>query len=160
MSHGAVTQQCCWDSFSDVCSVFNQLNYQFFSIMFLITLNSLWCVVYYDSKTTPLLCKMKDMGDCLIGAKPPNQRGLFTITVSKPAAKHSVSSTQTIVMWSISSKDSVLVTRPWSSFFFHTVEVMLHLFFSTCKRDVRAKLVSEPGNIWVGFLRAGVGGNR
>lgn len=31
------------------------------------------------------------------------------------------------------------------------------LFLSTCGNDPRAKLVSEPGNIWAGFWRAGEG---
>lgn len=35
------------------------------------------------------------------------------------------------------------------------VRVLLLLFLSTCRNDPRAKMVSEPGNIWAGFWRAG-----
>lgn len=37
------------------------------------------------------------------------------------------------------------------------VRVVLLLFLSACRNDPRAKLVSEPGNIWAGFWRAGEG---
>ncbi len=56
--------------------------------------------------------------------------------------------------FSFSSKTSNSLRHQTLKFIlFHlsTVEVILLLFLSTCRNDLRAKPVSEPGNIWAGF---------